>query len=153
MIKFIIFFPFIPRPSLVETPITIGILFLSEAFVAMVTVESVIPFASLAIKLPVAGAITNKSSFSLGPNFSASIISETILFPVISSIIILKFSPFPKRVSFSITAGDTIGIMSYPKSFKLIICSIILETVQKEEVIANPIFAILTSYYMINFLR
>ncbi|MFH3733275.1 hypothetical protein WAH84_20920, partial [Acinetobacter baumannii] len=75
------FTPFNPKASFVETANTTGLPFLSVAFAAISTGESVNAFANLLIELPVKGAITMQSNGILGPSGSAPTIELIALKP------------------------------------------------------------------------
>ena len=93
------FFPFIPRPSLVEIAIIRGLPFLICAFAAIVTEESHIPQASFAAVFPVQGAMISASRSFFGPIGSASEIVLIIFLLQMLSILSVKSFAFPKRVS------------------------------------------------------
>jgi len=72
------FFADADKASFVDTAIKTGQEFLRVAFVAIVTAESVIPFASFPNVFPVHGAITIISNKFFGPIGSAWVIEEMI---------------------------------------------------------------------------
>lgn len=105
----------------------------------MVTHVSVTELASFAKVLPVHGAITRASNSFFGPIGSAEGIAEIIFDLQIPSILFLKYSAFPKRVSVENAAGLIMGVIAYiSASFSS--SDITLSKVQKDPVKAKPNF-------------
>lgn len=76
----------------------------------MVTVVSVMPAASLAMVLPVAGAMTSTSSSPFGPMGSTDGRSHSTSFPVRSSSFSNRSSEVPNRVSVNAAFSDAMGM-------------------------------------------
>ena len=104
------FFAPAASPSLLETATTTGRPLRRWDFAAMVTAVSAMPFASLAMVLPVAGAITSTSNSFLGPMGSTDRMSHRTSCPVRSSSRSSRSSEAPKRVSVKAEVSDTMGI-------------------------------------------
>ena len=81
-----------------------------QQLAAMVTAVSVMPAASLAMVLPVAGAITRTSSSPFGPMGSTAGMSHSTSRPVSSSIRSIRSSEVPKRVSVKAEVSEAMGI-------------------------------------------
>ena len=107
-------------------------------FDARVTGVSAIPDDSFASVFPVQGAMTRASIMFLGPMGSAPVIVCIISLPQIFSILSLKLSAVPKRVSVLYALKDIIGTISVPEFFSSSIYGITLSNVQNDPHKAKP---------------